>query len=121
MFLGLLGLFVLFSLVVMLLWNLVMPGLLGMGSLDYPRAAGLLLLCRILFGGLGPGFRGMGLRGHFHALSPEQREAFARRMHERFFGPEGHKGFGQGPGWGYSRRAGERPEGDSAESSRRGE
>jgi hypothetical protein len=121
MFLGILVLFALFSLVVMLLWNAVMPGLLGADSLDYPRAAGLLLLCRILFGGLGAAFRGRGLGEHFRAMSPEQREVFSRRMHERFFGHEGHKDFGRGGDGGESRRARERHEGDSVESSRHGE
>ena len=41
--------------VVMGLWNAIIPELLsGARSLDYPHALGLLVLCRILFGG----FRG---------------------------------------------------------------
>jgi len=83
-FLGLLGLLALFGLAVMLLWNAVLPGLMPVGRLDYPRAVGLLALCRILFGGLGPGFRGRGLREHFHNMNPEQREALLRSLHERF-------------------------------------
>jgi hypothetical protein len=46
--------------VVMRLWNWVVPGLIVDAQLiDYPRAIGLLVLCRILFGG----FRGGGFRG----------------------------------------------------------
>jgi len=86
MFLGLLGLLALFGLAVMLLWNAIMPGLAEVGQLDYPRAVGLLALCRLLFGGLGSGFRGRGLREHFHDMNPEQREALRRRLHERFPG-----------------------------------
>ena len=116
-FLGILALFALFSLIVMLLWNAVMPGLLGAGSLSYPQAAGLLLLCRILFGGLGSGFWGRGLREHFHAMSPEQREAFARHMHERFSGRGRRWGC---PGGEESPRPRERQDDDGAGSSRQG-
>ena len=43
--------------VVMLLWNAVLPALFdGSRSIDYWHALGLLVLCRILFGG----FRGRG-------------------------------------------------------------
>lgn len=79
--------------VVMGLWNAVIPGLLtGAQAIDYPHALGLLLLCRILFGG----FRGHGgwhahrfgprfghRWGHrfgpdWHAMTPEEREQFRR-------------------------------------------
>ncbi len=37
--------------VVMLLWNAIIPGLTGWALINFPHALGLLLLCRILFGG----------------------------------------------------------------------
>ena len=44
------------SAVVMLLWNAVLPGLFGTAlPIDYWHALGLLVLCRILFGGFGRG------------------------------------------------------------------
>ena len=43
--------------IVMSLWNWIIPALvIGAHAIDYPRAIGLLVLCRILFGG----FRGHG-------------------------------------------------------------
>ena len=87
--LGILAIFALFSWIVMLLWNAVMPGLTGAGSLNFPQAAGLLALCRILFGSLGPGFRGKGLHGHHPGMGREQRETLARRWRERFHGYSG--------------------------------
>ena len=43
--------------IVMRLWNWIIPTLvIGAHAIDYPRAIGLLVLCRILFGG----FRGHG-------------------------------------------------------------
>lgn len=48
------------ALAVMLLWNAILPSLLAVGRLGFWQALGLLLLCRILFGGL----RGRGWGGH---------------------------------------------------------
>jgi hypothetical protein len=42
-----------FGAAVMLLWNALMPQIFGFPQLDYLQAAGLLILARILFGGLG--------------------------------------------------------------------
>lgn len=76
--------------VVMALWNVVIPGLLtGAQAIDYPHALGLLLLCRILFGGFrGYGGWRRGWHGHrfghrrcgpdWHAMTPEEREQFRR-------------------------------------------
>ncbi len=50
--------------VVMLLWNAIIPGLTGWGTLGYLQAAGLFLLTRILFGGHGPGHWHSRWHGH---------------------------------------------------------
>jgi|SRR5580693_8992071 protein-S-isoprenylcysteine O-methyltransferase Ste14 len=66
--------------VVMLLWNAVAPVLFSTAHpIDYPHALGLLVLCRILFGG----FRGHGWHGRRHfaqwqAMTPEEREKLVR-------------------------------------------
>jgi hypothetical protein len=68
--------------VVMLLWNWVMPGLItGALQIDYWRALGLLILCRILFGGLrghkgGPDRERWKQWKHWQAMTPEEREQF---------------------------------------------
>ena len=71
------------GLMVMALWNAVIPGLFaGSRPIDYPHALGLLLLSRILFGG----FRGRGgwhQRRHWRrweALTPEERDQFRKNM-----------------------------------------
>jgi hypothetical protein len=62
--------------VVMWLWNAVMPTVfVDARSIDFPRALGLLVLSRILFGGF-HGWRGRG--GHrswarWQAMTPEER------------------------------------------------
>ena len=42
-----------FSAVVMLLWNWLIPGLFGLTTICFWQALGLLVLFRILFGGIG--------------------------------------------------------------------
>ena len=81
-----LGLFV-FSGVVMLLWNNILPVVLHISAITFWQAMGILLLCKLLFGG----FRGRhSMRGH-HAwkkqmfgkwqdMTPEEKEMFANRM-----------------------------------------
>ena len=62
---------------VMVLWNLVVPAsFAGAHALDYPHALGLLVLCRILFGGF-RGHRGGWGRGHWRrwaAMTAQERE-----------------------------------------------
>jgi hypothetical protein len=91
--------------IVRLLWNWLMPVLLGWSTITFWQALGLLLLCRILFGGLG--WRGstrsnvrrrieerMAERGE--NMTPEEREQFRQRMRERWgFGPSTGESKGQ--------------------------
>ncbi|HFW6377540.1 TPA: hypothetical protein ACW7YL_000210 [Klebsiella aerogenes] len=86
---------VVLSLVVMSLWNALLPAIFGVKSIGFWQALGLLALCRILFGGLGfhRGMFGMAqARRRMHerwmTMTPEQREEFAQR-----FGRHGHRGW----------------------------
>ncbi len=75
---------------VMLLWNWIMPHLFaGSALLDYWRALGLLVLCRILFGGLGGRHRDAGARHwqRWQAMTQEEREQFRATRMGRFWGP----------------------------------
>lgn len=56
-----------FSVVVMLLWNALIPSIIGWGSISYLQALGLLVLCKLLFGGFG--HRGF----HFHRHNKQHR------------------------------------------------
>lgn len=72
--------------VVMYLWNWVMPPIFpGVAEIGFWRALGLLVLCRILFGG----FRGRHggwrekrrlMRARWQAMTPEERERCHARM-----------------------------------------
>lgn len=72
-----------FSWVVMLLWNALLPSLFGAPPLRYLQAAGLLVLSRILLGGLrghhGP-WRHRAWRERWESMTPEERE----RLRERY-------------------------------------
>lgn len=70
----------LLGLVVMLLWNAVLTPTLGVNPLNFWQAVGLLILCRILFGGFGVGRRGWPAGGPpqgrkpFMNMTPEEKE-----------------------------------------------
>ena len=65
--------------IVMLLWNWLLPPLFDWPTITIWQGFGLLILCRVLFGGFGG-------RGHRHSkpMTPEERERFRQRMNERF-------------------------------------
>ena len=116
----------LMSLVVMWLWNALIPSLFTGPVLGFWQAVGLLLLCRILFGGfrrVGPPGWGHHHRGwsdhrawreRWHGMTPDERERFRegfrrwkdmdreeRRQFKRGFrdcGPGPWMG-GRGPDW----------------------
>ncbi|HEX8817540.1 MAG TPA: hypothetical protein VF753_18760 [Terriglobales bacterium] len=80
--------FTLFTFVVRGLWNWLMPDLFGWHVITFWQALGLLVLCKILFGG----FRGgphrnwnwrRRMRERWSAMSPEEREHFRDRMRSR--------------------------------------
>jgi hypothetical protein len=72
---------VLFGLVVMWLWNWLMPAVFGLHVISYWQALGLLILSKILFSGFHgrPGFWGdrrMRLIRRWEDMTPEEREKF---------------------------------------------
>jgi hypothetical protein len=90
--------------IVMSLWNALLPPLFGLSAISFWQALGILLLCRILFGGFGmSGRRGSHSRSR-HAsdriadrvaervserlenMTPEERERLRQRMHDRWGG-----------------------------------
>lgn len=89
------ALFVVLGLLVMSLWNALLPAIIGVKAIGFWQALGLLVLCRVLFGGLGlrPGMFGMRRRMHerWMQMTPEQREAFMQHRREGF-GRRGHRG-----------------------------
>lgn len=84
-----------FSWLVMLLWNALLPSLFGAPPLRYLQAAGLLVLSRLLLGGL-RGRHGRwghhGWRERWESLTPEERERlrdkYARHCRWHGKGPE---------------------------------
>lgn len=106
--LGVLVFVALGSLIVQALWNWLLPPLFGWPHIAFFQALGLLVLCRILFGGFGiHGGRRSRFRSKFgrrfrrrmverwQGMGPEEREHFRRRVRERWgFDP----GAGEGQG-----------------------
>jgi len=76
--------------IVKLLWNWLLPPLFGWRTIGFWQALGLLVLCRLLFGGFAMGPRGSRWRSR---LSPEERDRFRERFRARWgFGPPPREG-----------------------------
>jgi hypothetical protein len=88
------ALFFALGFVVMALWNWLMPPIFGLHTITYWQAYGLLILSKILFGGLrGGGGKCSG--GHnwrnrmaerWEKMTPEEREKFRQSMRGRWCG-----------------------------------
>ena len=72
------------------LWNWLLPNLFGFRTITFWQALGLLLLCRILFGGLSLRGDSSGSRmrrrmaERWEAMTPEERERFREGMRGRW-------------------------------------
>ena len=85
---GLLGLaaVTLFALVVMSLWNWLLPSIAGLTAITFWQALGLIILAKLLFGGFRKWhYGGWGWRHRMHmkwkGMSDEEREKFRHGMH----------------------------------------
>ncbi len=77
-----------FSAALMLLWNWLMPTIFGVAAINFWQALGLLMLSRLLFGGMGRmghkhGHRHHGnmMREKWMKMTPEQRAEFVKKRH----------------------------------------
>lgn len=71
------------ALIVMWLWNCILPEILGVKIINYWQAMGILLLSKILFGGFhgkfGQGMREMKekhMQNRMEGMTPEEKEKF---------------------------------------------
>jgi hypothetical protein len=87
--LGMAGFVAIGGWIVELLWNGLLPPLFGWRTVTFWQALGLLVLCRILFGGLG--FRGSHTSGvrrrmteHWEHMTPEERERLRQGLRSRW-------------------------------------
>jgi len=87
--------------IVMHLWNWLLPPLFGWRLITFWQALGILVLCRVLFGGFGRHGYGRSnfrrrMKERCEHMTPEERERFRQRMRERW---------GAGPSAGESKEA----------------
>jgi len=80
----------LFGLIVMSLWNAILPAVIHVSAISFWQAVGLLVLSKILFGGFRGGWgRGPGgrwkerMQDKWKNMSPEQREQFKQEWRNR--------------------------------------
>jgi hypothetical protein len=78
---------------VMLLWNWLLPPLFGWHTITFWQALAMLVLCRILFGGLGGGGRSRSnfrrrmadrMADQWGCMTPEERQRFRERIREKW-------------------------------------
>lgn len=88
---AILGFLALFSYVVYALWNGVLVDVVPVKAITYWQALGLLVLCKILFGGFPCRGRGFGPPWKEHmmarkwaSMTPEEREQMREKMRRRF-------------------------------------
>jgi hypothetical protein len=98
-----------FGTITMVLWNVLLPSLFGFPVLSWLQATGLLILCRVLFGGITGGLgsivgdarrrAGTNLfRGRWDAMSEEQRQHLSEEIKKRHgFDPRGAFDCGRSP------------------------
>jgi hypothetical protein len=77
--------------VVLRLWNWLLPPLFGWRPITFWQAVGLIVLCRILFGGFGRHSSGrynfrrrMSMEQRWGQRTPEERERFRQRLRDCF-------------------------------------
>ena len=71
--------------IVMLLWNTVLTAVFpGVAAISYLQAVGILILSRILFGGLRGFHRGGHCRWQGEQMKPEEREQLREYFFNRF-------------------------------------
>ncbi|HXP83202.1 MAG TPA: hypothetical protein VN841_00690 [Bryobacteraceae bacterium] len=72
------------GLVIVGLWNVLMPAIFGLHAISFWQALGLFVLSRVLFGrflgGWGPRMHKMRFARSWKNLTPEERERFSRAM-----------------------------------------
>lgn len=91
--------------IVMHLWNWLLPSLFGWRPLTFWQALGILVLCRILFGGFGGHRSGRSnvrrrirerMEERYASMTPEERERFRQGWRGRCgFGPSAGESQGQ--------------------------
>ena len=81
---------------VMVLWNTILPEVIGVKDLNFWQAMGILVLSKILFGGFrkcgkdkGNRFQGIEMMKRMKHMTPEEREIFKTKLKERY----GNRGF----------------------------
>ncbi len=94
-----------FGWLVMILWNWIMPAVFGLGVIGYWQAFGIVILAKLIFGGIG------GPRGHrggnpFGGRPPGPRGRDDWRLYREFWEQEGRKRFEE---FAERKRAGEAP------------
>jgi hypothetical protein len=106
---GFLAMTAVFGTVTMYLWNALLPSIAGLPIINWYQAVGLLILCRVLFGGVSGGLgtivgagrarEGANLfRGRWDAMSDEQRQHLAEEIKKRHgFDPRGAFDCGRTP------------------------
>ncbi len=83
------ALFFAVGIIIMLLWNCLIPAIFGLKAITYLQALGIFLLSRILFGSFGfwnkkPPFANSNFREKMMNMTEEERQQFKEEWKSRF-------------------------------------
>ncbi len=87
----------LLGLLLMSLWNALLPGLFHAPEITFWQALGLFILAKLLFGGMHSGHHARGIRRRHYGkrfeerlanMTPEEREKFKSQWHHCGWGPD---------------------------------
>jgi hypothetical protein len=89
--------FAAFGVVIMLLWNWLLPDIFGFATINLWQALGLFALARILFGSyegkhwIGAHIRRNPIREKWMKMTPDERKEFISKRHGFHHGHHGHR------------------------------
>ena len=91
---AIIGFAILFGFVIMWLWNWLMPEIFGLMTITYWQAVGLLILAKLMFGGMGGGSKSKKSGKKKYNCEDDSKNEFSKwKMYDKFWEEEGNQAY----------------------------